>query len=276
MWAQEDIFRVEQIHMRCRSARTREPRAAGAQHRDVAQGVALESAVIDHIGVHELQRHKTSHAAAILADALDRLQRFPIVPEIDVVGDEQVGAISLTSLPQPCAVHHGLHRSGTRRQAVGRERLDLIFPEAPDGRIDTAGDAAVIDVGDKQLQTADLLAAIRRTIAIAIVRQIVLHRALGIGDPRFQQIDHFFFAGVLKHFEAADAYRSRRLRDGVLSGGKDIGRTDVEDVIEYVIANLFMIRFYMLPCSPDYLIISVSRDVGRSWAAYCWDAPPSR
>ena len=120
---------LKEIHVRRRRAATAQPRTAGSEHRHVARRSALETAVVDDIGVHELERSKPRHAGTVIRDTLDGLQRLPVVSEVGVVGDEQVGTIRLPGLRQPGPVHRRLHGGGAWRQTVARERETIVLPK---------------------------------------------------------------------------------------------------------------------------------------------------
>ena len=60
--AQEDVFGVEKIHVRGGRAATGEPGSARPKHARIARRSALETAVVDDVGIHELQRGETRHA----------------------------------------------------------------------------------------------------------------------------------------------------------------------------------------------------------------------
>jgi hypothetical protein len=134
------------------------------------------------------------------------------------------GTIRAAGLGEPGAVHHGLDRRRARHEAVRGEALDVVLPETPHRAVDAADGAGVVDVGDQQLKPADLLAAVGGAVGVAVVGQVVLHGALGVADPRFQQVDHPLLAGVLQHFQTGDADSDGGLSERVLRGGEDVRR----------------------------------------------------
>jgi hypothetical protein len=156
----KNVLGVQHVKMVGRSSRSRQPRSTCPEHRYVTRRRALETAVIHDIGIHELERGESRHATAIVGDALDGLQGFPVVPEVGVVRQDQVRTIRLPGLSEPRSVHHGLDRCGTRRKAGRREALDVVLPEPPDGSIDSTNNTRVVGVGDEQLNAADLFSAI--------------------------------------------------------------------------------------------------------------------
>jgi hypothetical protein len=76
----------------------------------------------------------------------------------------------------------------TARAAVGQCGKDDVLPEAVSAGIDTANG---IGVGgrNQRLQSADLAPAVGGAVRIAVQRDIVRQRALGIFDTAFQQVD---------------------------------------------------------------------------------------
>jgi hypothetical protein len=71
-------------------------------------------------------------------------------------------------------VHHGLYCGRTWGQPSGRERTDIAAPERPQPAVDAADHTGGLDIGDQELQPADLLAAVERAVAAEAFRRAQL------------------------------------------------------------------------------------------------------
>jgi hypothetical protein len=100
-----------------------------------------------------------------------------------------------------------------------------------EGAGDAAVGAGVVGGRHSRLKAADLLAAVRRAVRVAVERDVVAERLLRVLDARSQQLDHHFLAGVLHLLQARDGNRGNSLFPVVLGSGQNVGGRDVQEVV---------------------------------------------
>lgn len=161
-------------------------------------------------------------------------------------------------------------RRARRRAAVCDSGISDVPPENPGATIDPADNSRRRRRRNEVLQPVDRSRG--RSVAIHGKRKAVQKSVFGVFDTRFQQVDDGFLARVLQLLEPRDRDCNRRLPDRIFRRGKRLRRADVESLVSCVIAERFMIRICMSPCSSDYIIPFGSGARGR----IILSSPPSR
>jgi hypothetical protein len=160
----------------------------------IGRSITAIAAVEHAIRIHVLEACEARRGHLVTGNALNRLQRLQIKPEVVVVHHNQVGPVSAAHYLHPNPVHVALTIcAGHCGAAVSGRVVADVAPKIPGCAIDAAYSSGAGRIRNEQLQTADLLPTARGSIGVDIRGEVVHEGPLGIGDAGLQEVDYSFF-----------------------------------------------------------------------------------